>query len=113
MAVGLSDILSALKNLVQAVSNLAPPRQTSKSVGTATLAITGTGMLTGVSVTLGGTADGFIYDASSITGLTPANILMAIPTVAGFYPVSLAYGVGLVVSPGAGQSANITYTKAT
>jgi len=110
--IGLSDILSAIKNLVQATSALSIQYQTSATVTVPTLIVTGSGTLFNISVVVPGSAAGTVYNTIATNTVLPANALMVIPDTAGVYPAALTYGVGLVVVPGTGQSVNITYTKA-
>lgn len=108
--VGLGDLLTAIKNLVQSVSNLSIRKQTSATVTGTTLAITGTGTLINYSVTVAGSGVGTINNVNSVAGVTAANVLVAVPNTVGVYPVNVAFGLGLVVIPGAGQSINVTYS---
>ena len=111
MAIGLSDILSALKNLVQATSNLSVQNQTSTTVTSPTLILAGSGVLASFTVVVAGSTAGTISNASAVSGVTAANTLVTVPNTIGVYQCGLAYGIGLVVVPGAGQSINVTYSK--
>lgn len=111
--IGLSDILTAIKNLVQAVSNLAVRRQASAPApasGGAQLAISGSGTLLGYSVVVAGTAPGTVYDSNLATSTPPTAAILSIPNTLGFFPVALAFQHGLVVVPGTGQTVVLSFS---
>jgi len=112
----LSDILTAQKNGVVAINNVALTNQrglgtaTSVTVTSSTLLFTGKGYLVNVSVVVAGSTAGLIYDSNS-TSTTPANRAMAAaPATLGVYKLGQIFNNGLVVVPGTGQSLNVTFS---
>lgn len=106
----LSDIYSTFKNLVTVVSGMNRQIQTSVTITGQTLVVTGPGTLVNFCVTVAGSAAGTINNAPS-TGTTAAsNVLVATPNTVGITQVGVAFNRGLVVSPGTGQSVNVTYS---
>jgi S-adenosylhomocysteine hydrolase len=117
----LDDILTTQKNGVVAINNF---NQTSAYLGGritsatipaasgATLIVTGAGRLVNYSITVKGSAAGFIYNASSTNTAAAANALIATTATqeVGVYSVGLHFANGLVVTPGTGQSLNVTYS---
>jgi hypothetical protein len=116
MTASLADLLTAQKNGVVAINNVAQTNQkslgtqTSTTVTASTVVITGAGYLVNFSVVVAGSAPGMIYNASSTGGAVASNALCAVPDVVGIYKAGQAYSAGLVVVPGTGQSVNITYS---
>jgi hypothetical protein len=115
MTASLADLLTAQKNGVVAINNVAQTNQkalgtqTSTTVTTSTVVITGAGYLVNFSVVIAGSAPGMIYNASSTGGVAASNALCAVPDVIGIYKAGQTYSNGVVISPGTGQSINITY----
>ena len=112
----LDDILTTQKNGVVAIngvqqSNLRDQGTvTSNTVTSSTLIFAGNGYLVSYSVVIRGSADGFIYNSSTVAGITASNALCATDTTAvGVYKVGLLFNRGLVIAPGTGQSINVTY----
>ena len=56
--------------------------------------------------------NGAIYNAPTSTSvlISPNNILISIPAAIGVAPVGVHFSNGLVVTPGLGQSINVTYS---
>ena len=111
----LDDILSAQKNGVVNLSNIAQAtlRQegtvTSNTVDADTIIITGRGYLCRFCVIDGGSADGAIHNASATISETAANQLCVIPQTAGIYEAGLVFNNGLKIVVGTGQKVNVTY----
>ena len=114
----LDDILTTQKNGVNAINNLGQALKlynegqfTSATVTATTLITTGSGRLVSVSVVVKGSADGLVYNASSVSAIALGNRLCAAPTAAsGVYPVGVRFTNGLVLAPGTGQALNVTYS---
>jgi len=112
----LDDVITVQKNAVIGVNGLnqtirrAQGSNTSLTVTTQTLVVTGKGFLVSFSVTVAGTANGAVNNAQSTALSTATNVLCATPTTVGVYPCGLVFTDGLVISPGTGQSVNVTYS---
>lgn len=117
----LDDILTTQKNGVVAINNLNQTnaylggRVTSSTIAAAsgsTLVITGSGRLINYSITIKGTGAGFIYNASSTSTAGATNALVATTATqeVGVVPCGVHFSSGLVVTPGTGQSLNVTYS---
>lgn len=112
----LDDILTTQKNGVVAINALnnttsfIAGKVTTDTVTTKTLVVTGPGILVSFSVTVAGSAAGTINNAQAI-GLTSAsNVLVTTPaSIANCTPCGCYFTSGLVISPGTGQSINVTY----
>lgn len=112
----LSDIVTIGKNIVTAIASLAGATNeglgniTSATVTSATLITTGTGRLVNVSVVVKGTGNGTISNAATVATAAAGNALYTVSDAAiGILPIGVMYNLGLVVSPGTGQSLNVTY----
>jgi hypothetical protein len=112
----LSDILTAIKNLVAAVNNASQIYLNVNGVST-TEAITAPTILKGkagriasVSVIVGGSTTGMIYDASQLSILTAP--LYVIPTTVSAQPyvVNLPTDTGILVVPGTGQTVTVSWS---
>lgn len=114
MAASLNDILVAAQNLIGAVNNLASAylnvsgAQSTSQIAAAAVLKTAAGRVAQVSVTVAGSVPGFVYDANQITGAS--NILYTIPNVVGVYAVNMPANVGIVVSPGTGQTVTVSWS---
>jgi F420-0:gamma-glutamyl ligase-like protein len=113
----LDDLLTATKNAVVALNtinttiNYFSGRLTTSTVTSTTLAITGSGILVNVSLTVTGSAVGTINDANTTGGVAASNALVSIPnTQVGTIACGQHFSKGLVIVPGSGQSINITYS---
>ena len=110
----LDDILSAQKNGVIAINNVATLNRrtqgnaTSLTVTGNTLVVTGSGYLCRYSVLVAGAA-GTVHDANTIANASSSNALCATVATVGVFDVGAVFSNGLVIKPGAGQSVNITY----
>lgn len=115
MPASLDDILTAQKNGVVNLSNIAQAsaRQqgtaTSQTVTSSTVVLSGKGYLSRFSVVVAGSTTGTINDASASVLPAATNALCTIPTVVGIYEAGLVFSNGLTIVPGTGQSVNITY----
>jgi len=111
----LADILTTQKNGVVALSNTglaltrAQGNATSQTVTGSTLVIDKAGYLVNVCVVVAGSAVGSIHNSSTVAGAAAANELFSVPNTVGMYPLGQVFNSGLVISPGTGQSINVTY----
>ena len=112
----LDDVITVQKNAVIGVNGLnqtmrrAQGSNTSLTVTAQTLIVTGRGYLVAFSVIVAGTASGTVSNAQSAALVAAGNALCAVPTTIGVYPCGLVFTDGLVVTPGTGQSVNVTYS---
>jgi hypothetical protein len=114
----LSDLLTAVKNLVIALNGATQAFNQVNGVSTAEAikvptVVKGTaGRVASVSIITAGSATGMIYDSSSLQ-VTSAP-LWVIPEAAKTdgepYVVNLACDSGIVVSPGTGQSVSVCWS---
>ena len=111
----LDDLLTAQKNGVVALSAIQQaltavvPAYTSATVTASTLIVAGRGKLLHVSVLVAGSTTGFVYNASTVGSAAAANALVPVINTIGIYSAGVVFTNGLVVTPGTGQSINITY----
>jgi hypothetical protein len=111
----LDDILSAQKNGVIAINNVATLNRrnqgnaTSLTVTGNTLVVTGAGYLCRYAVVVAGSGAGTINDANTVANASSSNALCATIATVGVYEVGAVFNSGLVIKPGSGQSINITY----
>ena len=116
MSASLTDILTTQKNGVVAVNNLSQATirglgtQTSVTVTAATLIHTGPGYLVNFAVVVAGSTAGTINNANAIASVSAANTLCAVSNTVGIVSAGQVFSTGLVVTPGAGQSINVTYS---
>jgi hypothetical protein len=116
MPASLDDILTAQKNGVVAINNLSQGTfrglgtQTSVTVTAATVIYVGKGYLVNFSVVVAGSSAGTISNTGATGTVAAANALCAIPATVGIIKVGQAFSTGLVVTPGTGQSVNVTYS---
>jgi len=114
MPASTSDLLTAQQNFVTATGNNGQiSLQISGLTGsyglTATTQVkTGTGRLATVSVIVAGSGAGKIYDASNTTDVT--RPFFVIPMTVGVTVVNMPFSHGLVVAPGSGQTASVSYS---
>ena len=115
MTASLSDILTTQKNGVVGVNGIAQASLralgtiTSQTITAETVVFTGIGYLVNVSVVVAGTATGKISNASAASPDAGAA-LCAVPTTIGVFKIGQVFTAGLVVTPGTGQSINVTYS---
>jgi hypothetical protein len=111
----LDDILTTQKNGVVAINGItnallrAEGNYTSQTVTADTLVVTGRGFLVNYAVVVAGSADGAIYNYNSTSSPPSSSQLVATVQTLGVYPCSQIFTSGLVISPGTGQSINVTY----
>jgi hypothetical protein len=110
----LSDILSAIKNLVQGVNALTATylNVEGQSIAAALVAATvvkpAPGRVARVSVIIAGSAEGGIYDGASLTAGTKP--IYVIPMTVGVFDVMLPCDYGILVSPGTGQMVSVSWS---
>ena len=111
----LDDLLTAAKNIVTAINGVNVTFRasigtlTSPTLITDSVIATGSGRLVNFAVTITGSGNGAIHNASTVATATAANLLMIVPQTLGFVQVGQAFTAGLVYKRGTGQSANVTY----
>ena len=116
MTASLTDILTTQKNGVVAINNLAQATarglgtQTSITVTAATLIFNGPGYLVSFSVVVAGSTAGTISNTNAVATVAASNALCTIPATVGIVKVGQVFSTGLVVTPGTGQSVNVTYS---
>jgi len=116
MSASLADILTTQKNGVVAVNGIAQANfrslgtQTSITVTAPTLIYSSKGYLVNFSVVIAGTTAGTISNTNNVSTVAAANALCAIPATVGIVKVGQVFSTGLVVTPGTGQSVNVTYS---
>ncbi|RLT34611.1 MAG: hypothetical protein DWI59_06210 [Chloroflexi bacterium] len=122
----LDDILSTQKNGVVSINQIGQIFQryigtlTSGAVAADTLVVIGKGRLVNFSITVAGSTDGMIHNASRIAGASASNAMVAIPKPGasadsphpgvGVFPVNAVFDSGLVIIIGAGQQVSVTYS---
>lgn len=116
MPASLDDLLTTQKNGVVGVNNISQTWQrgqgslTSATVTGDTLVIAGKGYLVNFSVLNAGSGAGYIYNANSVASISASSALCVTPTVVGVFPAGQVFSNGIVISPGTGQSINVTYS---
>ena len=116
MTASLTDILTTQKNGVVAINNLAQATarglgtQTSITITAATLIFNGPGYLVSFSVVVAGSTAGTISNTNAVATVAASNALCVIPATVGVVKVGQVFSTGLVVTPGTGQSVNVTYS---
>lgn len=123
----LADILTTQKNGVIAINGIATNvlsvisainttlrreqgTATSGTVTASTLIRSGSGYVARVCVVVAGTTEGSVYNASSTGTVAAGNRLFAVPNTVGVYNLGQVFDAGLVLTPGTGQSLNVTYS---
>ena len=110
----LSDILSAIKNLVQGVNALAQNYlsvqglSNAPALTAATVVKTAAGRVAAVSVTVAGSAVGTIYDGGSLNATTKP--IYIIPNTVGVFNVNMPANVGILAAPGTGQTVTVVWS---
>ena len=116
MPASLDDLLTVQKNGVVAINTLTQATQrglgttTSATVTAATLVVTGKGYLVRVAVVVAGSGSGLISNYTAATSVPASTALMATPATVGVYSSGQVFSNGLVITPGTGQSINVTYS---
>ena len=111
---GLSDILTAAKNVVTAINGVAQSYldvqgiRTAQTLTAATLVSTMGGRVASVSITVAGSGTGAIYDCNFLA--SPTRQIFTIPNTVGIVVVNLPVTYGIVVVPGTGQTVSVSYS---
>jgi hypothetical protein len=109
-----SDILTALKNIVTALAN---DTQTfldvqgsvnAPDISAPTLVKTGAGRVATVSILSAGTSVGTIYDAASLTDTT--RPIVTIVNTVGVFTAPMPVSFGILIVPGSGQVVSVAYS---
>lgn len=109
------DILSAQKNGVVNLANIAQANLraqgtvTSSTVSADTIILTGKGYLSRFCVIEAGSSDGAIHNASATVPASSTNQLCVVPQTVGIYEAGLVFNNGLKIVVGTGQKINVTY----
>lgn len=113
----LSDMLSTVKNLVEATNTLAKaangliPQFTSGRLAANTQIQSGFIRVTGISVLAAGAA-GALHDAATLAAaVAGTNDIFVVPATVGFTATNMVFANGLVYKPGAAQVATIFYAR--
>jgi hypothetical protein len=110
----LSDILSAIKNIVQAVNAIAQNYlnvqglQNFAALTVPTIVKGSTGRICRISVTVAGSAAGIVYDSASLNVTTTP--IYVIPNTVGIVEVNLPVSFGVMVVPGTGQTVSGSFS---
>jgi hypothetical protein len=113
------DILSAQKNGVQAINNLAQVTKnivgavSSGTISATTYIPTTYGWIGKISIITAGSTNGTIYDASSTASASSSNALVTIPSTATagtIVTVNMPVTNGLVITPGTGMVLVVSYS---
>ena len=116
MPASLDDILTAQKNGVVAINGLSQSTlrslgtQTSVTITSTTVIYANAGYLVNFSVVVAGSSAGTIYNASTAANAAAVNALCVVPNSVGITKIGQVFSTGLVVTPGTGQSINVTYS---
>ena len=104
----LSQLIQSLGNVTWNGTNAKTSVVITAAAG-ATLIYAGSGTLVNFAVTVAGSAAGTINNSATVAGAASGNVLCATPATVGIVAVGSRFTNGLVVSPGTGQSVNVTY----
>lgn len=113
-ASSLTDVLTSIQNLVQAVNGASSVyaavqgKQTASAISAATLVKPNAGRVAMVSITTAGSAPGTIYDTN--TAASTARPIFAIPNTLGVIFVNLPTSYGIVVAPGTSQVVSVSWS---
>jgi hypothetical protein len=117
MTASLGDLLSAAKNIAQAINDAARAyvgvqgSQVSQSVSASTLIVHGAGRVANVNVIVAGSSAGVIYDTIDPGNTNnPNHRLAIIPMAIGTYFINTPFNDGLLIVPGASQVVTVTYS---
>jgi hypothetical protein len=105
----LNQTIAAQTTALIAQTNYYSGQYTSAPITSATLVASGPGYLVNVAVLVAGAA-GNIYDSASTGGAGSSNLIYPTVATVGFTPVGMRFTDGLVVTPGAAQTAVVTYS---
>ena len=113
----LSDLLTAVKNLVIALNGATQSFKdvngvsTAEGITAATVVKTTPGRIARVSIITAGSTTGMIYDSASIAQVMPLWVIpMAASATGEPYVVNLATDSGILVVPGTGQSVTVCWS---
>jgi hypothetical protein len=110
----LTDILTAIKNLVLAVNTASTAylnvngQRNAAGLTANTVISTQAGRVATVSVLVAGTSVGVLFDGTTLTATTKP--LGVIPNTVGVFSVNMPFSFGLVYVAGAGQQVTIGYS---
>ena len=110
-----SDMLTTAKNVVSALSNLRNiyaglmGDQASPEMSTATLVFSGQGRVVRISLTDGGSTDGYLYDSNLVTSLT--NRIAKVNKLSEILELGIPVQRGLVYVPGTSQKAVVVFSQ--
>ncbi len=110
----LSDILTAVKNIVTALNNASQTYlnvngiQSQSNITSTVLVKNGAGRLATVSIISGGSANGAIYDSNSTSAVT--DPIFTIPNTPGVIFVNLPVSLGILVVPGTNQVVSVGFS---
>jgi hypothetical protein len=117
MTASLTDLLSAAKNIAQAINDAARAyvgvqgSQVSNSVAAQTQIVSGAGRVCMMNVIVAGTTAGRIYDTADASSTNNVvHILAAIPMTTGSYFVNMPFNDGLLITPGTSQTVTVSYS---
>jgi len=111
---GMTDILTAAKNIVTAINNAAQTYLNVQGVlsysnlSAASVIHAGAGRVCQVVVTTAGSVPGAVYDSNN-TGVT-TNVVFVIPNTVGVYTVNFPVSNGVLVAPGSGQVVAVSHS---
>lgn len=111
----LDDILTTAKNIVTALNGLNQTfvkflgNQTSTLIVSDTLVVSGAGRLVNFWVIDAGSADGAIYNSTSVSNPAAASQIATIPQTVGQCAAGVNFTAGIVVKVGTGQKLTVTY----
>lgn len=114
MSASLTDILTATKNIVTALSTWATDflnvngQVNAAGLTVPTVVSAKAGRIAAVSVIVAGSAAGMIYDGTLLTAT--AKPIYVIPMTVGVFVVNFPISFGLLVSPGTGQTITVSYS---
>jgi hypothetical protein len=110
----LSDLLTATKNIVTALSTAAQNYMSVQGISNLcaitvpTVVKSTAGRIGSVSVIIAGSAQGMIYDSAQVGTITKP--LCPIPNIVGVYTANLPANVGVLVVPGTGQTVSVSFS---
>jgi uncharacterized membrane protein len=114
MTASLGDLLSAAKNIAQAINDAARAYvgvQVSLTLTAPTQVVHGAGRVAMLNVHAAGSTSGNLCDTTDVgNSNNPKHIIATIPMSVGFYFVNTTFNDGLLVLPGTGQSVTVTYS---
>jgi hypothetical protein len=114
MSASTADVLTAIKNIVTALStetsNFLNVNGQLNAAGltAATVVKPVAGRVASVSVIVAGSVIGHIYDGVTVSATTKP--LYVIPMTVGVFVVNLPASFGIVVAPGTGQTVTVSYS---